>query len=397
MTQTSDAEHAVILSGGGAYGAYEVGVMKAVFNGQSAATGYRPLNAGVFTGTSAGALNAAYMTAQPGADSASTVRELERIWINDISDNPQNCGNGVYRLRGDPFRYFEPACIALNPVEPLTAAADDAAYFAQYVFSRGLNFLRSSAGFPERALQLFDMSAFISIEPLKQTIRRMLRFECIRRSDRLLRVAATNWSTGKVKIFGNEDMTDELGPQILQASAATPGIFPPVRIAGDTYVDGGVVMNTPLLLAIKAGATTLHVIYLDPDIQSIPIRRLQNTLDTFMKMFAVMLATIANEDIDHALEINRGLKLIERAAAGETLSIPELQGLVRFAGWVEGQVRHGLPYKKLTIHRYRPHRELGGSLGMLNFDQEVILGFIERGFNDAVNHDCECNKCVLPE
>lgn len=397
MIEMNDAMHAVILSGGGAEGAYEVGVMKALFNGESAATGYLPLDAEVFTGTSVGALNAAFMTAQPGAASLSTVRDLEKIWIDDISDNPQRCGNGVYRLRGDPFRFFEPECIALNPSEPFVAAADDAAFFAQYLFSRGVNFLRSSAGFPERALQLFDMSAFISTEPLRQNIKKIIQFECIRRSDKLLRVAATDWNTGEIKVFENRDMTDELGPQIMQASAAIPGIFPPVKIAGDTYIDGGVVMTTPLKPAIKAGATTLHVIYLDPDVGTIPIRRLQNTLDTFMKMFTIMRANIANEDIDHALEINKGLKLFERVAGGETLSKPELMGLIRFSGWIEGQVRQGLPYKKLTIHRYRPQSELAGSLGMLNFNQEVIIASIERGFNDAVKHDCGINKCVLPE
>ncbi len=397
MIKMNGGTDALILSGGGAYGAYEVGVMKALFNGESAATDYLPLDAGIFTGSSVGALNAAFMTMQPREASCATVSDLEKIWINELSDNPQRCGNGIYRLRGDPLRYFEPACIALNPAEPFVTATDDFAFFAQYLFSRGTNYLRSSASQPERTLQLFDMSALISIEPLRQSIRRFLQFENIRRSDRLLRVAATNWDTGQVRVFENIDMTDELGPQIMQASAAIPGVFPPVKIADDTYVDGGLVTNTPLRFAIKAGATTLHVIYLDPYVRDIPLRRLQNTLDTFMKTYTIMLATIANEDIDHAMEVNQGLKLIERAAGGETFSHSELPGLIRFIGRVEQQISQGTPYKKLTIHRYRPHSELGGSLGVLNFNQDVICSFIERGFNDAVHHDCASSKCVLPD
>jgi predicted acylesterase/phospholipase RssA len=391
-----DLTHALILSGGGAEGAYEIGVMNALFNGLSAATGYAPLDAEVFTGTSVGALNAAFMTSQPGAASASTARDLERIWVEEISEGPRSCGNGIYRLRGDPLRYFEPECIARNPADPFINATDDAAFFARYLFTRGFNFIISSAGVPERVLQLFDMSAFISTEPLRRNIRRLFRFDNIRASDKLLRVAATDWNTGESKVFKNADMTDEIGPLILQASAAIPGIFPPVRVAGDTYVDGGVVMNTPLKVAIKAGATALHVIYLDPDVGSIPVRRLQDTLDTFMKMFTIMRANIANEDIDHALEINEGLKLFKRAEAGENFSQPELQRFIRFAGWLKGQVKHGLPYKKLTVHRYRPHGEVAGSLGMLNFERDVILRSIERGFNDTVNHDCARNHCVLP-
>jgi predicted acylesterase/phospholipase RssA len=393
----NDVTHALILSGGGAEGAYEIGVMRALFNGLSAATDYRSLDAEVFTGTSVGALNAAFMTSQPGVPSASTVLDLERIWIEVISEGPDSCGNGIYRLRGDPLRYFEPECYAPNPAGQFVTAADDAVFFARYLFTRGYNFVTSSAGLPERTLQFFDMSAFISTEPLRQNIKRLFRFDNIRGSDKLLRVAATDWNTGVGRVFENADMTDELGPLILQASSAIPGIFPPVIVGGDTYVDGGVVMNTPLQVAIKSGATTLHVIYLDPDVGTIPVRRLQDTIDTMMKMFTIMRASIANEDIDHALEINEGLKLIEQAADGETLPDSQLRHFIRFAGWLKRQSGRNAPYEKLTIHRYRPRGELAGSLGMLNFDRDVITRSIERGFSDAVNHDCGHNKCVLPD
>ena len=40
-------------------------------------------------------------------------------------------------------------------------------------------------------------------------------------------------------------------------------------IDGDSFVDGGLVMNTPLLPALRAGAETIHVIYLDPAVKAI--------------------------------------------------------------------------------------------------------------------------------
>jgi predicted acylesterase/phospholipase RssA len=396
MSDPKGHRHAVILSGGGAYGAYEVGAMTALFNGQSAATDYQPLDAEIFTGTSAGALNAAFMTMRPGETAAATVSDLERIWIEELSDHPRKCGNGVYRFRGDPLRFFEPECVLTQPAEQALTVANDAAFFAEYVFTRGTNFLRSSAGFPERAFHLFDLSAFISVEPLRHNIRRFVEFDGIRRSHKSLSVATTNWVTGDVKVFQNKDMTDEWGSPILQASAATPGIFPPVKIAGDVYVDGGVVMNTPLECAIRAGATTLHVIYLDPDVGTIPIRRLQNTLDTLSKMFTIMFATVANEDIDHAREINLGLGLLDRIARGETVSDHHDLNLIRFAGWVMN-LKRPISYRKLTIHRYRPVGELGGSMGMLNFNQDVIVNSIARGLNDTINHDCASSHCVLPD
>lgn len=388
-------KHAVILSGGGAYGAYEVGAMKALFNGKSPVTGYQPLEPEVFTGTSVGAFNAAFMSMRPGETSSTTIGELEEVWANYFSDTPGQCGNGVYRLRGDPLWFFEPECIAAQPVNQAFTVVDDAAFLAQYLVTSGTNFLRSSAGFPERALQLFDLSALISVEPLIQNIKKFINLDGIRQSERSLSIATTNWNTGDVKIFLNEDMTDEFGPMILQASTATPGIFPPVTIDGVTYVDGGVVMNTPLDCAIKSGATTLHVIYLDPDVGTLPTRRLQNTLDTLAKMFTIMFATVSNEDIDHAREINLGLDLLERISRGDALSDSHLRNLVRFVGWVEN-LRRPIPYTKLTIHRYRPPGELGGALGMLNFRQNVILSSITQGFTDTAKHDCALSHCVLP-
>ncbi len=48
-------------------------------------------------------------------------------------------------------------------------------------------------------------------------------------------------------------------PAIL-ASAALPGVFPPVEIGGRLLIDGGVVNNTPITDAIEAGATEVWVL-----------------------------------------------------------------------------------------------------------------------------------------
>ncbi|MFD3513533.1 patatin-like phospholipase family protein [Streptomyces sp. NPDC058657] len=48
-------------------------------------------------------------------------------------------------------------------------------------------------------------------------------------------------------------------PAVL-ASAAIPGLWPPVRIGGEHYVDGGVVESVPITRAIRSGATTVYVL-----------------------------------------------------------------------------------------------------------------------------------------
>jgi predicted acylesterase/phospholipase RssA len=50
------------------------------------------------------------------------------------------------------------------------------------------------------------------------------------------------------------------------ASAAVPGVFPPVEIDGERFIDGGVVNNVPIRRAIDAGATRIVVLLCTPPI-----------------------------------------------------------------------------------------------------------------------------------
>lgn len=398
MTEVDETQ-AVILSGGGGYGAYEVGIMKALLGGEMAGAGYRRIEAGIFTGTSVGSFNAAIMVSQPGVASGDTAEELEQIWLNEVAGSDLRCGNGVFRFRGNLLRLINPACYQ-NPVGPFEQLGNDASFVAGSLFRRGINALMTQGGLANRGFQFVDISALITVEPFREMLRRTIRSQAIRESERQLRVVATNWETGEVKTFENKDVADEeSGPLMIMASAAIPGLFPPVRIGDHLYVDGGTVMNTPLKCAIQAGATTMHVVYMDPDVGNIPIRRLMNSIDTFDRVFTVMLATKINEDIETAAWINQGLRSMEmaaRAGSAAELSGGDITAFVRVAGQIEARLREGRPYQQLTIHRYHPKDDLGGPMGMLDFSEESITRLIARGFEDAVFHDCDQSKCIFP-
>lgn len=397
MTRAIDRTQAVILSGGGAYGAYEIGVMKALFTGECRSTGYDYLNPGIFTGTSVGAYNAAFMVSRPDEDICATLRFLESAWLNKIAESSQSCGNGVFRIRANLLRYSNPACFAANPAQPFNEVADDGAFFARNFFSRTVNFLMAAGSLSDRALESVDVSAFLTAAPLRALVRKMVPLEGIRRAERALRLVATNWETGELRTFENRDMTDEQGHDIIIGSAAIPGIFHPHNIAGQPYVDGGLVMNTPLECAIKAGARTLYVIYMDPDVKNIPLRTLQSSIDALDRVLLITSASKVGEDIETAAWINEGLEVVERTASGETPSDGDMRAFIRVAGQIYQKIRAGVPYKKLTIHRYHPHDDLGGgSLGLLNFKRDRMVALIERGFNDALNHDCASSHCILP-
>ena len=396
MTNINESKHGLVLSGGGAYGAFGVGVMKALFAGKSPGTGYTPLEASVLTGTSIGAFNAAYLVSQPGRPSLSTLEQLEQVWLTQMADTSESCGNGVYRIRGDPVTYLDPRCFAKNPTRSFAEAAADTAFFAQDLFKRGVKFFEVPGGLAQRAAELIDISAIFSLEPFKQLLSRVVSLEGIRDSTSKVDIAATNWTTGDLRLFRNHDPVDEITYEAILASTALPGVFPPVELEGRPYVDGGVSMNTPLLPAIQAGAETIYVIYLVPQPKDVPVERLPDTLDTIYRQQIIEWDIKTDEDTQTVRWINKGLEVIERAARGELLSDEQLRDFIRVAGVIEERYRKGKPYKLLTVHNYRPWHETGQALKLLNFKLENITELIERGFKDAVEHDCVANNCVLP-
>jgi len=386
----------VILSGGGAKGAYEVGVLKALFEGESPATNYAPFDPDVVTGNSIGAFNAALLLSRLDDDGpAAAVAYLEHVWTELIPCDRTEDRNRVFRYRLNPLD-FVTGYAWLDAPERLNEAGHDLRYLFDESVRRGLNFLVSGGDLEERLLQLADFSAFISRESSDRLVRDTIDYARIRASRRALRIVATNWKTGDAKVFANDDMTDEDGAGVILASSALPGIFPCVALRGDPYVDGGLVMNTPLHPAIEAGAETLHVLYHDPDVGRIPLQRLASVLETLDRVSAVEFAVKTNEDLATAKWINDGLTVLERAASGEEVSDEQTREFVRVAARIHERLRTSRPYRKLEIHRYHPRDDVGGALGVLRFDRDRVARLIERGYGDALTHDCDKSGCLIP-
>src|SRR6185436_16077112 len=110
MTVNDDSTgiSALVLSGGGAFGAYEVGVIQALYGGYCPATEGKALDPGVFVGTSVGNFNAAVLAMNNKGGPLNSVKWLRDVWTNHIADNDDGRGNGVYRIRGGLHHYFDP-------------------------------------------------------------------------------------------------------------------------------------------------------------------------------------------------------------------------------------------------------------------------------------------------
>ncbi len=150
-------------------------------------------------------------------------------------------------------------------------------------------------------------------------------------------------------------------------------------------------MNTPLTPAIHAGAETLHLIYLDPNVSAIPLAALQSTVDILSRLLVIQFATSMNADIEAARRINRDLTALGRFRENRPADAAIDQLIDEILG-VKSRI-----FQRLTIHRYHPHDDLSGVLGLLNFGKDRIAALIERGYRDAIEHDCHVSQCVTPD
>jgi len=367
---------AIVLSGGASYGAYEVGVLKSL----SEKTGFNPE---IITGTSVGGYNAAILATE-------SIKRLEEIWLKVIPESPLG-GNGVLRVRGNPFPYLNP----LQPSRLVSSFIGDSIFLTQTGIKRGEAFLTSRGSAASRFSELVDVSAFISCEPLKLTIRKTVSLSGIRQSRKQLRIMATDWEAGTARRFCNEDMTDVDGENIILASTAIPGIFPPVTFQDRTYVDGGVVMNTPLKPAIQAGADTIHVISLDPVIRRVSSTEFDNTLEATLRLLQIAIGSAVREDIATAEWINAGLDALERARSGKELGVTGLRDVIRAADVIDRSAAKGVMLKKITVHHYQPSTSLGSPLSLLDFSRKNIENLIGRGYEDATRHICASSGCIF--
>lgn len=95
----------------------------------------------------------------------------------------------------------------------------------------------------------------VSDRGLRRLLEAHLRFGCLEDAMVPLHVVATDIMTGQDVLLSSGDAV-----AAILASAAIPGVLPPVRIDGRTLIDGGVVNNAPISHAVDLGADTVWVL-----------------------------------------------------------------------------------------------------------------------------------------
>jgi len=183
---------AFVLSGGGSLGSVQVGMLQALED--------RGVAPDLLIGTSAGALNAAYLAGH--GMSHRSLAYLAQIWC------------GLRRQTVFPF----------DPLRHLLALAGSKPSLC-----------------PNRGL--------------RQLIQRHLPYHRLEEAAIPVYIVTTNLLSGEEVLLSRGDALSAV-----LASAAIPGVLPPVVREGLTLVDGGVADNTALSQAISLGADVIYAL-----------------------------------------------------------------------------------------------------------------------------------------
>ncbi|MGD8430436.1 MAG: patatin-like phospholipase family protein [Ectothiorhodospiraceae bacterium] len=213
-SESPESRIALVLQGGGALGAFQAGVFEALAECRCTPDW--------IAGTSIGAINGAIIA---GNRPEHRLDRLKEFWRRVSHVMPYHAWPGVTPHHSD----------ALLLAGSLVSAAR-AVMFGQADFFRPRLDLHMSGG-PE-SLSFYDTA------PLRSTLDDLVDFDVLNSEDVRLTVGAVSVTSGEMVYFDTRETT--LTADHILASGALPPGFPPVRIDGELYWDGGIYSNTPL-------------------------------------------------------------------------------------------------------------------------------------------------------
>jgi NTE family protein len=318
---------AMILSGGGARGAYEVGVLWYIFDDLTRLRGAPP-RIDILCGTSVGAINACYLAAHLG-DPVLGLRRLVDLW-SELQ---------LTRVLG-----FGMKQVVSLPRLALGGGAE----------GRGLFDVR-------------PMADLVTREISWRAVTRCLR----RRQLRALSVSCTEVSTGRTVVFmqTSPDLVipdqapprtlfraDHIGPHHALASAAIPLLFPPVKIENQLYLDGGLRQNTPISPALRLGATHIFAIGSSHEYRGVVTDEklsAQNGSPGAAFLLGKILNAFLLDHVDVDIEL---LTRINHVIEDGTKAFgPEFAERIN----QEARRRHAVPYSHVNCLNIRPSEDMG--------------------------------------
>jgi NTE family protein len=329
---------AIVLSGGGARGAYEAGVLSYLFEEI-----YPRLPAAfefdIVSGTSVGAIHAGYVAASAQLDSRARATGLIDTWRGMALED-------VLRL--------SPTDLVGMPLRALGVES----------LIRG----RNSSGAPD------VIGGLVDISPLERLVEQRIPWHRLRANieagqPKILCVACTDIHTGLVTVFIDGEEADtspwntdryaqairaEITSRHVRASAAIPFLFPAVRVGESYYLDGGLRVNTPLSPALRLGANKALIVALkcEPSLERASAQA-EHAITQPAFVLGKMLNVLILDQLEHELRRVETINTLLGAAA-DTAGV-ECRDAITDA------IRRtrGVEYRQVDTVVIRPSRDIG--------------------------------------
>lgn len=326
---------ALVLQGGGAIGAYEYGVIKALYE-------QTDFNPSVVTGVSIGAINASVLV---GAKNDNPVEALDELWqrlaVMDIPFLPETFQQYIPTLYNRHMYQIDPAFL----LSPLTATS------------------------------VYDPS------PLYRELEDLIDLDKLNHSKTWLVATAIDVESGEVTRFENHNGREMSFDHIVASGSLPPG-FPMAEINGKHYWDGWLFSNTPLRAAIqcledldeKDADVEMEMVVVDlfPHRAKLP----RNMPEVADRMLELLFTDKLSQDRKFFRRINSYIDLIRKI----DIVLPE-----------DSPVRHEPAFRKLIndtkIHEFTviENSDPEPFSALSDFSKTSIHRRIDAGYRDAVN------------
>ena len=365
----SSAKVGLILTGGGARAAYQVGVLQAIADMLPEGT-RNPFP--VICGTSAGAVNAASL-ALSARNFHEGVRQLSAVWENAHV-------NQAYR--SDPVGVF----------------GNVARWLASLLLG-GLG--------KRNAVSMLDNS------PLVQLLERSLPLRGIQRSIETgalhaLGITAWGYTSGQsVTFYQGADsiapwkrerrvgIAARIGVKHLMASSAIPLLFPAIRLNREYFGDGSMRQLAPISPALHLGAERVLVIGVRKTVDTQPERLRVDSYPTLAQIGGHIMGSIFLDSLDVDLErlqrINNTLRLIpEEKLKDNNMPLRKVESMVISPSVEINKIAelhaHTLPHTIRLFYRAigALRRDGAALLSYVLFEEPFCRALIELGYEDTM-------------
>ncbi len=370
-----DRQIGLVLPGGGARGAYQVGVLKAL---AELLPRRSPNPFAVLSGTSAGAISAAVLATRARVFRAA-VSDLERVWGNFRSEQIFRCDS---------------ATMLKTSLRWITAL----------IFG----------GLGDQ-----NPRALLDNEPLWELLRARVNFDAIQDAiDQgylgALAITAAGYDSARSVSFFQGTPSHQSWDRVrrkgrpttitlehLMASIAVPMIFPPVRVGQEYFGDGAMRQATPLSPALRLGAERILVIGVRNEIvDPLPGLGEQVPYPSFGKIAGYVLDALfmdgLSSDLESLTRINLILeKLPGRVLQGEFGVLHHTDALImlpsRDIREIAGRHLEEMPKPLRLLMRGLGATNYGGSqlLSYLLFESGYTRELIQMGYEDAMARQSE--------